>query len=218
MESLDGLDSDYLKEALAKGKWACAADYVRLYALYQYGGIYLDTDVQIFHSFAPMLKQKAFIGKESSIHFDGPHSFHYLTSHCFGAEKGHPFVKDCLDYFNGRHFVHSNNESLPLSLRFNPVFLPYVQAEIAKLYGYDDRPSVQEIQQCKSGLVVYPSRYFDATNVTVETVCQHLALGSWRDRKSAEPIYSLRYKIEWRVIALLEWLLRPFHYVLRKID
>lgn len=216
--SLCGMSSDYLKEALDKGKWACAADYVRLYALYQYGGVYMDTDVQLFRSLTPMLQNAAFIGKEFSIHFEGRLSSQYLTSHCFGAEKGHPFVKDCLDYFEGRHFVQSQNERLPMSLRYSPVLLPYVQSEIARLYGYDERPSSQKVQLCKDGLVIYPSHYFDALTVRDETVCRHLALGSWRDRKSAEPVYNLRYKIEWRMVALLERLLRRYHYVLRKTD
>jgi len=216
--SLEELGADYLKEALAKEKWACAADYVRLYALYQYGGVYLDTDVLLFHSLNPMLQSAAFIGKESSIHFEGRLSSQYLTSHCFGAEKGHPFVKDCLDYFEGRHFVQSTNERLPLSLRIAPVFLPYIQSEVARVYGYDEKPSAQGVQRCKDGLVIYPSNFFDAQNITNETFCKHLALGSWRDRKSAEPIYNLRYKIEWRMIALLERILRRYHYVLRKTD
>ena len=218
MASLNGLDSDYLKEALAKKKWAFAADYVRLYALYHFGGVYLDTAVQLFRPVTPLLRNAAFIGKESSIHFEGRLSSQLLTAHCFGAEKGHPFVKDCLDYYDGRHFVQSDNERLPLSLRYAPVLLPYVQSEIARLYGYDERPSVQTIQMCKDGLVIFPSHYFDATKITAETVCQHRALGSWRDRQSEEPTYNLRYKIEWRMVALLERLLHPFHYVLRKTD
>ena len=209
--SLEGLASDYLKEALATEKWAFAADFVRLYALYHYGGVYLDTDVLLYRPRTPLLDNSAFIGKETSIHFEGRLSSQCLTSHCFGAEKGHPFVKDCLDYFTGRHFVHSDNMRLPQSLRFDPVFLPYVQSEIAKQYGYNDKPSAQEVQLCKEGLVVYPSQYFDARNVTDETVCRHLALGSWRDRKSAEPTYNLRYKIEWRVVALLERILQRYH-------
>ena len=47
MEAIMDLDSEFLKEALAVKKWAYAADYVRLYALYQEGGIYLDTDVEL---------------------------------------------------------------------------------------------------------------------------------------------------------------------------
>ena len=218
MASLDTLESDYMREALAREKWAYAADYVRLYAIYEYGGVYLDTDVLLFRSLTPYLQHSAFIGKESSIHFEGRLSSQYLTSHCFGAEKGHPYVKDCLDCFDGRHFIQSENDRLPSSLRFAPVFLPYAQSEIARLYGYDERPSVQTIQLCNDGLVIYPSHYFDAERITDETICQHRALGSWRDRKSAEPTYNLRYKIEWRIVAILERLLRPYHYVLRKTD
>ena len=217
-DSICCVESVYLKEALEKGMWAFVADYVRLYALYNHGGVYLDTDVLLYRSLTPLLQHAAFIGKETSIHFNGRLSSQYLTSHCFGAEKGHPFVKDCLDFYDDRHFVRSSNGRLPLSLSLDTLLLPYIQSEIARQFGYDDKPSVQKIQSCSDGLMIYPSCYFDAQNVTDKTFCRHLALGSWRDRKSAEPTYNLRYKIEWRLVALLERLLRPFHYILRKTD
>ena len=61
MESIKNIDSVFLKEALAAHKWAYAADFVRLYAIYNEGGIYLDTDVKVFKSFDPLLSCKAFI-------------------------------------------------------------------------------------------------------------------------------------------------------------
>lgn len=217
-DSLCCLDSAYLNEALDNRMWAFASDYVRLYALYHYGGVYLDTDVQLYQPLTPLLQHAAFIGKENSIHFNGRLSSQYLTSHCFGAEKEHPFVKDCLDYFDGQHFVRSTNERLPISLRFNTLLLPFIQSEIARMFGFDDRPSVQDVQYCNNGLVVYPSLYFDAPFVTDMSICRHLALGSWRDRKSSEPNYNFRYKIEWRMISLLKRILRRYHYVLCKTD
>lgn len=39
-------------------KYAFVSDYVRLKALYEYGGIYLDTDIKILKSFNPLLKMK----------------------------------------------------------------------------------------------------------------------------------------------------------------
>ena len=218
MAAIRDLKSDFLKEALDVRKWAFASDYVRLYAIHMFGGVYLDTDVLLHRSFETLLQHSAFIGKESSIHFEGRLSSQYLTSHCFGAEKGHPFIKDCLDYYEGRHFLYSNNERLPLSLRTAQALLPYIQSEIARIYGYNDSPSSQEIQLCKDGLVIYPSLYFDPTKVTNDSFCRHLALGAWRERRSAEPVYNLRYKIEWRVFALLERILQRYHYILRKID
>lgn len=39
--------NQYCREAYAAKKWAFVADYVRLKVLYEYGGIYMDTDVEI---------------------------------------------------------------------------------------------------------------------------------------------------------------------------
>ncbi len=218
-ESIKEIDSEFLKEALAAKKWAYAADYVRLYALYNFGGIYLDTDVLIFKNFDSFLNHKAFIGKESYIHFTGSHSAQYLTSHCMGAEKNNLFIKRCLEYFEDRHFILSYNQNLPADLRYNFVLLPYIQAEIAKLFGYDWRPSVQNVQECNDGLIIYPSAYFDNYEDAEKSVCQHLALGSWREIAVKKDYnYSLGYKIKWRIIYMFQWILSKFGYVSMKIE
>ena len=66
--SIENLDSCWLAETLYTEKWAFASDYVRLYAIYQYGGIYLDTDVMVYKSFEPLLFEQAFIGREAGVH------------------------------------------------------------------------------------------------------------------------------------------------------
>ena len=95
--------------------------------------------------------------------------------------------------------------------------MPYVQAEIAKGYGYQDNPSFQDVQFCKEGLTIYSSNFFDPITQTTDSVCRHLALGSWRDEKSSEPDYSFKYKLEWRFIALLQRIVTPLHYKIIKI-
>ena len=62
------IDSIWLKECLAQKKWAFAADFVRLYALFYYGGIYLDTDVDVYKPLDKFLEQRAFIGREG-VHY-----------------------------------------------------------------------------------------------------------------------------------------------------
>lgn len=213
MEAIRSIDSVFLREALAERKWAYAADYVRLYAIYHEGGVYLDTDVILYKSLDPLLSSKAFIGKENSIHFEGGFTAQYLSSHCFGAEKGHPFIKDCLDYFQDRHFLTSKSERLPQPLRYNFVLLPYIQAEIARQYGYEWRPLFQETQQCKEGLVIYPTCFFDPQKMTVESYCKHLALGGWRKDKAKEPVYNLKYKIKWRILWFFKWVLKKARYL-----
>lgn len=59
---------------------------------------------------------------------------------------------------------------------------------------------------------------FIKASITSKYVCKHLALGSWRESRSIEPNYSLKYKLEWRIISILQKLLSPFHYIILKIN
>lgn len=86
----------WVDEAYNYHKYAFAADYIRLYALYNYGGIYLDTDVEILKSFDSLLQLPYFIGKEQS--GSG------IEAAIIGAEAGTLWLKDCLDYYENRHF------------------------------------------------------------------------------------------------------------------
>lgn len=218
MEAIQSIDSIYLKETIAAKKWAYAADFVRLYAIYNYGGVYLDTDVLLYRSFDEFLENRAFIGKENSLHFTGSMSSQYLTSHCFGAEPRHPFIERCLSYFENRHFVTSDITTLPIPLRYNFVLLPYIQAEIARQFGYDWKPLNQTIQQCDEGLVIYPTEFFDCSKQTNLSVCRHLALGGWRTDQPTEPIYNLKYKLTWRFLQPFKKLLAKFNYVCMKVE
>ena len=218
MEAVEYIDSQFLQEALKEKKWAYAADFVRLYAIYHEGGIYLDTDVVVYKSFNSLIDSSMFIGKENSVHFEGGFSAQYLSSHCFGAEKKHPYIKDCLDYYQDRHFVTSKQSALPQPLRYNFVILPYIQAEIARLYGYDWKPLNQQIQKCQHDLDVYPTSYFDPLEKTNDSYCKHLATGGWRVDKPVEPIYNLKYKIKWRMLWFFKWVLKKAGYAVLELQ
>lgn len=179
----EAIDSVFLKEALSVKKWAFVADYVRLYAVYHEGGIYLDTDVELRSSFDPFLNHRMFIGKEHWLQLAQefkPGLSVYLTSHCFGAEAGHPFLKRCLDYYAERHFIVSKSPDLPEWIRYDHALLPYIQACIAKADGYNHRPKVKGIQMLRDGLAIYPSAYFDGESSDKNCVVIHHCLGSWR--------------------------------------
>ena len=182
-ESLTQINSIYLNEAISSKKWAFAADYIRLFALYNEGGIYLDTDVVVFHPFDRFLNSDVFMGKEDSMHFnnDGYMGSQYLTAHCMGAIAKHPYIKKCLDYYENRHFVLSDDVSLPNIVRYNYVTINFVIAAIAKEYGYNWDPRINDIQRCRAGIVIYPCDYFCGNSFLKKSYCQHLALGSWRD-------------------------------------
>lgn len=93
--------SPWCKEAFEAKKYAFAADYIRCYALFNYGGIYLDSDVEVLKSFDDILDLPYFIGKEMVAKYEPA---------IMGAEKGWAPLKKMLDYYDNRHFLLGDNK------------------------------------------------------------------------------------------------------------
>ena len=184
-ESLQEANVMFANEAVSVRKWAFAADAIRCYAVYHYGGIWLDGDVTVYKSFDPFLKYRMFIGKEYSEEFqmDGRGAWvHRLTSHCFGAEKGHPFLRDCVEYYRNRHFIMSENEELPQGLRYDMRLLPSIHALLAVKYGYKGNLlDVDKVDVLEEDIHVYPPYYFDVPKYhSIDDVyCIHHCSHSW---------------------------------------
>lgn len=77
-------------------KYAFAADYIRCYALYTEGGIYLDSDVEVLKSFNDLLQLPYFIGEEQGGNIEPA---------IIGCEKGWSFLGQMLSYYENRHFI-----------------------------------------------------------------------------------------------------------------
>lgn len=204
--AVKSIDSFFLKEALSVNKWAFAADFIRLYAIYHEGGIWLDTDVELRGSLDAFLNDRCFIGKERF--YNLPTSLEaglcsYLTAHCFGAEVGNPYIKKCLEFYEGRHFIESDNDSLPNDLRFNMTLMPYIMARIAMEYGYNWRPKVQEIQYLPDGLIVYPTSFFDGREGDKNCIAVHHHLGGWYEKQKQECANNKKRSIKSKVKAKL---------------
>ena len=88
--------SIWVKEAFENKKYAFAADYIRFYALYHMGGIYLDSDVEVLKTFDELLDLPYFVGAEKA---------QTPEAAIIGAEKGCDWIKQCLDYYQNRSFV-----------------------------------------------------------------------------------------------------------------
>lgn len=218
-EAIRSIDSIFIREALEEKKWAFASDVVRLYALYKYGGIYLDTDVMVYRSFDPLLNNRAFIGRENSIHQIAHTMEVYLTTCCFGAEKGNPFIKRCLNYYADRHFITSHDKTLPPALRLDMNLNSRIFTVLAKEIGFNSSVLADYVQRCQNDvLTIYPQRFFDATRETADMFTKHMALGTWREGEKKVYTYSLMYKIKWRIRAVVEWVLRKFDYIMLKLE
>lgn len=90
-ENFDIESNPFVKKAYKEKKWAFVSDYVRFYAIYNYGGVYFDTDIVMVKNIDSFLCNRAFVGYESP---DFP-----FTA-VFGCEKNHPFAKKVLDYYD----------------------------------------------------------------------------------------------------------------------
>lgn len=180
-KKLAEINNTFANEAVSVRKWAFAADFVRLYAVYHYGGIWLDTDVEMFKSFDPFLDDGMFIGREYYIWNIEGKEVRCLTSHCFGAEKGHSFIEECLEFYEHRHFIRSHNENLPEHLRYDMTIIPRLQACLALNYAYNwDAPN-NTTQVLTNGAHIYPYQFFDQPGYTSmkNVICIHRVAQSW---------------------------------------
>ena len=100
-ENFDINSNQYVKEAYENKKYAFVTDYVRLFALYNYGGIYMDTDVEILKPLDGFVQNKAFFGFESK---------DYIQTALIGSEPSHPIIKEFLDYYWYSHFINNSDE------------------------------------------------------------------------------------------------------------
>lgn len=183
----------FVEEAFQSKKWAFAADYIRLHALYTEGGIYLDTDVYVLKSFDAFLSHAFFSSVEidheairlyktmASLHSDGTpkHPDTYIRgiqiqAAVMGAVKGHPYLYDCMKYYHDRGFIHNDGS------HHNEIIAPHIYAKAAVPYGfvYQDKE-----QGLKENMVIYPSETFAGHLHTSnhKAYAIHMCAGGWRD-------------------------------------
>lgn len=134
----------YVQEAYNERKFAFASDYVRLYVLYKYGGIYLDSDIEVLKSFDSILDNKAFTGFEAPRH---------IAAWIFGSEAGNPIFKEFLDYYNDRHFIIARGV---YDMTPNPV--PITNTLVK--HGLKLNNELQHLEN----ITVYPTDYFAPFN------------------------------------------------------
>lgn len=181
-------ENDFIKKAFYEKKWAFVSDYYRLKALYEYGGIYLDTDVKIYKSFDSLLHHPAFL------------NFIYdcsVGTAVIGAQKGCPLIKVILEMYNNTAFdIITNGKT------FNYIdgkivvnkFVPnnyYFTYYILKKY-----PSFRlnnKYQDLKD-FVIYPKELFEIGTLTKTHYAIHYCAGEWRTNK--EKSTSLKEKIK----------------------
>lgn len=89
----------YVREAYESRRFAFVTDYVRLYALYSEGGIYMDTDVEVLRPLDDFLHHNAFSGFEDN---------DLVSTGLMASEKGGKWVKELLDEYTDLHFINED--------------------------------------------------------------------------------------------------------------
>src|SRR5665647_928458 len=94
--NFDLKSNSYVREAYDSKMFAFVSDYVRVLALYHFGGIYLDTDVEVFKSFDDLLHHDSFWGFEQE---------NYIATSTIGAAKGNKLIQTFLDSYREKSFI-----------------------------------------------------------------------------------------------------------------
>lgn len=179
----------WVKDAYEAKKYAFAADYIRVYALYTEGGIYLDSDVEMIKSFNPLLNYKSFLGYEASTHG--------IEAAIMGSEPNMSWCKKTLNFYEERRFSMEY-------VRENGFLAPNViKMALQKTYPNEKiEPSKKEVNINDGELLICPANYFSPIKYDIEkcyldgkynagkykrdphTFCIHRFNASWTTRPS----------------------------------
>lgn len=190
----------FAQEAYRAKQWAFVADYVRLYALYTEGGIYMDTDVKVLRSFDEFLEYDFFSSHEVHPEFyneveqvkllsDGAPkevgqfvNYFGLHSAVMASVAGLPYLKSCLDYYN----------KLGFNLEKHAIEDYIIGGHISRIlanYGYRYK---DEDQLLSDNMMIFNSSVFVGNTLYLKPSSHaiHLCNGSWREESN-----TIDYKI-----------------------
>lgn len=168
-DNFDVSINDYTKMCYENGKWAFLSDYARLLIIYENGGIYFDTDVEVIKSVDPLLQHGAFFGFENNEFV--------ATGLGFGAEKGHTVIKKMLEEY---HPLMDGMSGVEMCPKLNTQALSKMGLEKNGCY-----------QVLADNTIIYPIDFFnpldDATgvlNITDNTYSINHYGKTWMDKKT----------------------------------
>lgn len=188
--SFDINSNFYVKEAYESRKFAFVTDYMRLYALYTEGGIYMDTDVEVIKNLDPFLDLPAFSGFEDNVH---------IPTGIMAAEKGSVWAGWQLKYYDDRHFLLPDGT---LDLTTNVEIIGRLMGE----KGFILRNGLYNFQNI---ITIFPRDYFcpkshttGKIELTQNTYTIHHFAGSWKstsDRLKRRIVHLIGVKMAHRL-------------------
>ena len=191
----------WVKEALENKKWSLASDYIRHYALYTEGGIYMDTDVKVYKPFDEFLKYDFFSSIELHPNLFKQYGCKQVGSNgelleankvvegmgilaaLIAAKPNNEFIKECLDYFGNRHVVN------PDGSLYTDIINPGLMATLAVKYGFR---YIDKTQVLDNNMIILDSSVFagNAATLSKQSYSMHYCDGSWREKTLVQKLKS----------------------------
>lgn len=169
--------NDYVREAYDCKRYAFVSDYARFWILYNYGGLYFDTDVKVIKPMDDIIERGAFMGFETPIAKDIP--LYVNPGLGMACERYSPLVKDFINLYNNLHFVNSDGDHN----------LVTVVQLIYKTLIDNGLTATTKIQKIKD-FYIYPKEYFNPYDhldkkirLTDNTRSIHYFAASWKNSK-----------------------------------
>lgn len=167
----DVTKNKYMYDAYKAKKWGFVPDYARLDIIYNYGGIYLDTDVELVDSLDELLYQKGFVGFESNRHVN--------FGSGFGAQRGNKTIKSLMEDYNKREF----------STEYGMIPSPAIQTEVLKEKGL----KINGEYQILDDITIYPEKMLSGKSLSSRRIILkdytraiHHFDGSWLESETKD--------------------------------
>lgn len=185
--------NNFLSDAAKAGKWAFVSDYARLDIIEQFGGIYLDTDVELIKNLDNLLNYQGFAGFECSDYVN--------FGLGFGAEAHNPLVKEMKDFYTNSHFSEDFIKNYTC---------PIVQTKILMKHGLINNRYEQEIE----GFHIFPTDYFCPMNynqildnLTKNSYSIHHFAATWFSKKEHQKFMwnNFKAKTKLKIKKIINW-------------
>ena len=179
-DNFDINQNKYVKQAYEAGKWAFVSDYVRLKVLYDNGGIYFDTDVEVIKSFDSLIEENGFMGFDD-LGF-------VSTGLGFACEKGDKIVETMLKDYDDISFVLDDGT-------YDLTPCPKRNTKALENLGMD----ISNRNQIFMGIHMLPDDYLcpvkyytGKKHITENTVSIHHFCASWTSSTSKRTVFLKR--------------------------
>lgn len=173
-------DNDFVKKAYEEKRWAYVSDYYRLKVLYEYGGIYLDSDVRVRKSFDPLLSNSCFF------------NFIYdciVGGGVIGATPHNEFIGKLISLYDNATFGETDNGAEIQFVDGKPVFSCFSTNNylftLYMLQNYSDFKLNNKYQDL-GDFVVYPKEMFEIGSLMLNNYSIHLGAASWKKESTTK--------------------------------